>query len=286
MSHHEKLWIVNEENRVLADDQLVITKTAQDWTPAQISTLTWFDASDTDTITVANTATNQISQWDDKSGNDNHAFQTNSSRQPTYITISGYEVDFNGTTDVMAVTGDPYRLENDFAAIVVSKWDSSKSWGNMMVSWDSESGANTEGWSIRQRGSEFNRFIFTTRGKGGDANSTTTDNSTDFIGSAYITGNTKKIRHNGTETWDQTVVGTIGTTGSNRSALGAYYGTDDWGGGPSAYLDGKLKEVVVIQNPTLDTVYRIEGYLAWKWGLQSKLPSDHPYKGSAPIYIP
>lgn len=27
---------------------------------------------------------------------------------------------------------------------------------------------------------------------------------------------------------------------------------------------------------------KIEGYLAWKWGRQTDLPSDHPYKASAP----
>ena len=28
--------------------------------------------------------------------------------------------------------------------------------------------------------------------------------------------------------------------------------------------------------------YQAEGYLAWKWGLQGNLPSNHPYKNSAP----
>jgi len=27
---------------------------------------------------------------------------------------------------------------------------------------------------------------------------------------------------------------------------------------------------------------KAEGYLAWKWGLEGNLPSDHPYKNSAP----
>jgi hypothetical protein len=28
---------------------------------------------------------------------------------------------------------------------------------------------------------------------------------------------------------------------------------------------------------------KIEGYLAWKWGIQSSLPSNHPYKTAAPV---
>jgi hypothetical protein len=27
---------------------------------------------------------------------------------------------------------------------------------------------------------------------------------------------------------------------------------------------------------------QMEGYLAWKWGTQSQLPADHPYKSAAP----
>jgi hypothetical protein len=27
---------------------------------------------------------------------------------------------------------------------------------------------------------------------------------------------------------------------------------------------------------------RIEGYLAWKWGLQGNLPADHPWKAAPP----
>jgi hypothetical protein len=41
---------------------------------------------------------------------------------------------------------------------------------------------------------------------------------------------------------------------------------------------GYIAEVIVYHS-SLTTTQRqqIEGYLAWKWGLQSKLPSSHPY---------
>jgi len=34
---------------------------------------------------------------------------------------------------------------------------------------------------------------------------------------------------------------------------------------------------------SLATKQQIEGYLAWKWGLEANLPITHPYKTSAPI---
>jgi hypothetical protein len=47
------------------------------------------------------------------------------------------------------------------------------------------------------------------------------------------------------------------------------------------YFEGKLAEVVAYLNPydlTDSKRYQIEGYLAHKWGLESKLPNGHPFK--------
>jgi hypothetical protein len=32
--------------------------------------------------------------------------------------------------------------------------------------------------------------------------------------------------------------------------------------------------------------HQLEGYLAWKWGLQTNLPSTHPYFHNAPVLVP
>jgi hypothetical protein len=47
-----------------------------------------------------------------------------------------------------------------------------------------------------------------------------------------------------------------------------------------AFPIGAMAEVIGMgSNTTLDRT-RVEGYLAWKWGIQSKLPIDHPYKNT------
>ena len=53
-------------------------------------------------------------------------------------------------------------------------------------------------------------------------------------------------------------------------------------GAPTAanILDGYFAEALITVN-TADH-QKTEGYLAWKWGLQGKLPAGHPYKNSAP----
>jgi hypothetical protein len=46
----------------------------------------------------------------------------------------------------------------------------------------------------------------------------------------------------------------------------------------SRYLDGNISEILVYDSALSNTDRQnIEGYLAWKWGLQSALPASHPY---------
>lgn len=49
------------------------------------------------------------------------------------------------------------------------------------------------------------------------------------------------------------------------------------------FWSGTISEVL-IYNATLNSAQRqqVEGYLAWKWGLVSNLPSNHPFKNSPP----
>ena len=46
--------------------------------------------------------------------------------------------------------------------------------------------------------------------------------------------------------------------------------------------DGLIGEIIVLDEPTEANRQRIEGYLAWKWGLTGNLPDAHPYKTFPP----
>ncbi len=53
------------------------------------------------------------------------------------------------------------------------------------------------------------------------------------------------------------------------------------------YLTGYVNEIIVIPVNLFNKDYthdrfRIEGYLAWKWGIQNKLPASHPFKSIPP----
>jgi len=58
----------------------------------------------------------------------------------------------------------------------------------------------------------------------------------------------------------------------------SFWLASNWGS-----LNGRIAEVVVA-NTLADAGdrQRLEGYLAWKWGLQGNLPADHPWKAAPP----
>jgi hypothetical protein len=75
----------------------------------------------------------------------------------------------------------------------------------------------------------------------------------------------------------QRVTTTNGATFTNSTGLviGARMG----GGTIQNFLNGVIGEVILFNRP-LPTNQRqqVEGYLAWKWGLEANLPSTHPFK--------
>jgi hypothetical protein len=53
---------------------------------------------------------------------------------------------------------------------------------------------------------------------------------------------------------------------------------DFLGGRPDIFQPwGEMNEVILVSNTTTEIRQRVEGYLAWKWGLQNNLPTTHPY---------
>jgi hypothetical protein len=52
----------------------------------------------------------------------------------------------------------------------------------------------------------------------------------------------------------------------------------------TGWLLGHIQEVLVYNSALSISQYQLaEGYLAWKWGFQSSLPRNHPYKNNPPL---
>ena len=75
---------------------------------------------------------------------------------------------------------------------------------------------------------------------------------------------------------------TISNYGSSGSGLNGFYiNTGGCCGGETS--NSQIAEVLIYNvDLTAENCRKNEGYLAWKWGLQANLPSDHPYKSAPP----
>jgi hypothetical protein len=87
---------------------------------------------------------------------------------------------------------------------------------------------------------------------------------------------------NGTQKFSSSSWQTSGNTSATDSqiALVGAYGT---GGGIAGTLVGDQAEVLMIVGAlSVADRQNVEGYLAWRWGMQASLPAGHPYKTAAP----
>jgi hypothetical protein len=78
--------------------------------------------------------------------------------------------------------------------------------------------------------------------------------------------------------------GTITDSGNVGGPYSLTSGTSITGSnsGFSESFDGLIAERVGLDSSTLSDIQRVEGYLAWKWGLVSALDASHPYKSVDP----
>lgn len=91
--------------------------------------------------------------------------------------------------------------------------------------------------------------------------------------------NTYRVRIQGVERFTRANVST--KTGINNFQINGR--TND----SSEITNVIMNELLIFEKKfsDLNQVYEIEGYLAWKWSLQSSLPNTHSYKNSAPNTI-
>jgi hypothetical protein len=225
------------------------------WTPT--GTLVWYAA---DQITGV-TSGSALASWSDLSGNTHTLSQGTSADQPTYNTniqngLPG--VQFNGSSTYM-VTGSFTWNQPSTVFIVANNTSGTNKY------WVDGLSAATRGISA-QSGPIIHVGVST-----GYALSTTSLASYSVLGGVF-NGSSTVASFNGNE----------GTgNGGTGSASGLTIGASGSGGGN--WITGYIFEVVGYGSGA-DANLRacLEGYLAWKWGLQSNLPSGHAYKSAAP----
>jgi hypothetical protein len=213
---------------------------------------TWLDASDPANFVL--TGTSSIVRWLDKSDYKND-YSTINASSLTRITDAGRPAVFLTGSNGLYSVNPFYANIGGTIAFVVAKSDSGGGtiWGQ------------TGDYTIRYGG-----FLLS----GGPGNAV--GNAQDWAGNSYCV--------NGSST----IVATS-TTYTNYHLVDGYdtqqsFGlTTPWQIGQwrdtTRNFGGKICELLIYQSTmTLADRQRVQGYLGWKWGLQSRFPPDHPYR--------
>ena len=226
----------------------------------------WLDAADLGTFTPSNpTGGTAISQWNDKSGNGRHATQATSGNRPVYSS-SDISVDTTTNPRFFNMTNMPAAPYDIF--VVARPVSGTTDWRTLFRTNTTDPGMNP---IVLEAGST--RLGYFT--------------STAFaqFGSLTWAASTRNLlfaRMNGTKTMNASLNGAISLTANTAAGTASdvilYMGALVVNG--SVFQQwGNINEVIFYTTP-LTTIQRqqVEGYLAWKWGLQGNLPIGHPFR--------
>jgi hypothetical protein len=240
------------------------------WTPSLITTNAWYDASDANTITESGGV---VSQWSDKSPSSNHMTQSIGGNSPSIgtQTLNGLNVvTLNGSSQYMSFTSG-FNINQCVIFVFAPNSDNI----NQRIFNNSTAPAVQMGYNGGN-----NKLTYTGTGISPIYGLTFASTATYDKPSPYIAGwgfESNGIR----EEKDGTNILYPITKLSTSAANAVTFGRQDT---PVAnYFNGYFAEIIAIPDYTLGEGRKIEGYLAWKWGMVNKLPSDHPYKNARPL---
>ena len=233
------------------------------WRPDELGAdlALWLDAEDTASITLNGST---VSQWDDKSGNDppRNATQATSANQPTYKAtdaVLGGKPSVGATSNagtVGVVTPSLTARTLFFVTAYGTGVETVFSGYPTLFSGPGASGAERGGMGAFTSASWFTGGVWAPFPF---VNAATTTSTVALPMPASI------LRFEGpsavTQAW----------------GIGHNIGVTD----RSWY--GPIGEVVALTGVLSDeNRQKLEGYLAWKWGLEASLPAEHPYKNAPP----
>ena len=246
------------------------------FTPKSLTGLQlWLDAADSSTVT----GTSTVTSWLDKSGNGNNG--TPISSGPTLVQniqngLPG--ITFPTTASIM-LCGNILTGTN-FSILAVIKYTSSGIEEFALGEWKHQYGSNLpfyKGGTIYATASD------TTYGPFGPL--TPADTSAFHMYSASLASSTSSPDATLIAGTDGNVATYTSTSGPNTAGTDKPFSVGgDYENITGYYpLTGYMCEVIVYNTAlTLSQRQQVEGYLAWKWGLQNNLPSTHAYKKFRP----
>ena len=239
----------------------------------------WLDAADPAGTGIAPANGSIISTWIDKSGTGNNG---TSYGNPTFVTsaFNGKpSILFNGSTQyfVGAIT----NTGNTVSVFAIVSMNSGSQYGRIcsLAVTNNFDGGVSSAYFIPLIRSSTNQSIQSGRYQGsGNVNvgPVAITYNVPFQAASIVDGTTNTLYLNGTSSASGSSTGNFGYTAYGIGAQPSNFQPE--------YFQGYISEII-IYNTALTTTQRqqIEGYLAWKWGLQSSLINTNPYYTAAPL---
>ena len=267
------------------------------WTPAEIATALWYDHSDLNTQFNATSGGalvlpgGAIARLENKSGNGGHCTQGTSSDRPTLQTNvqNGLAVGrYDGSNDQLfgnaAAEAATNAVPAMYLAIVAQATNFASS--SQPRLFQCSTGDNTTnqrvGLSFESSKWRFgcrrlNANSIGVASSPGNADSTW-NLACGLADLSLTTSEALRLSINGTEVATSSLPGTstlTSNTNSARVSIASLSTVNE--------LAGDIGEILLLVSlPSLELRQTIEGYLAHKWGIDSKLPAGHPYRLLAP----
>ena len=224
------------------------------WSPNVFRLGAWYDAADLATIATASGA---VTDWRDKSGNGRNLTQSTAAQRPTY-TANGFNnrpaINYGAAqnNNRLSWTGAAFSPVRTFG---VAHWEGPNPFTNYGALLTFNFSGNNDLFLAEVSNQWFSsRSVFL--------------NGNDPIATPLPTIQSPFL-------WVDNEAASAGRTfmwiGADRNEFNR-----GW--------RGKIAEVVItLFVPTLQERRTIEGYLAWKWGLDANLPANHPYRNRPPL---
>ena len=227
----------------------------------------WFDARDPAANGSQPADGSKLSNWNDKSNNKFNT--TNVNGNPIY---NKNGVVFDGNSYYNLPDGSIPFNDSSYSIYVVGNITNSGGVPGMI------GGGNVNGptgaW-LAITGHQNRNFETAWNGRNIQSGCPYNENQTFLHYSLYESGGQRSIGFNGTVCKTDTPSGPR-VQPNNNNVLG-------WASQNIGKMIGSISEVLVFNTSHSDSQRQmIEGYLAWKWGLQSNLPNNHPFKSTAP----
>lgn len=250
-----------------------ITDSNLDFSPSSITNLSfWYDAADSTTMTISST---YVTSWTDKM-NQSTVVAANTTVAPTLsnsIQNGRSALKWDGTNDVLSNSTYTYPSSQTSMFLAVNLTNS----GTDQRIFDS---AGTGYGNISLGGTTFpsrSGFVYL----GSASAQTSVGAATGWRTNSFLVQGLSTLGYINGSTLNMTASGTVNYGTNTGFKFGEW-----WQGNDSFRFSGYMGEVLMYTGRISDVDrQRVEGYLAWKWGLQQNLPLTHLYSLRAPTRL-